>query len=63
MTDIDTAATALLEVEMYQCKSGEFGKPLARKMAMDGKTSLVIFFANVAKKFHNAMLYVFIIVK
>lgn len=39
MTDIDTAAAALLEVEMYRRKTGEFGRALARKMAIDGKTS------------------------
>ncbi len=39
MTDIDTAAAALLEVEMYRRKTGEFGRALARKMATDGKTS------------------------
>nr|XP_015645954.1 uncharacterized protein LOC107281601 [Oryza sativa Japonica Group] len=39
MTDIDTAAAALLEVEMYRRKTGEFGRALARRMAIDGKTS------------------------
>jgi hypothetical protein len=39
MTDVDTAAAALQEVEFYRRKQGEFGRPLAEKMAYDHNTS------------------------
>jgi hypothetical protein len=43
MTNIEMVAATLLEVEMYRCKSSEFGRPLARKMVMDGKSWLGMF--------------------
>ena len=39
MTDIDTAAEALSEAQIFRIKSGSFSGELAKKMACDGKTS------------------------
>jgi hypothetical protein len=39
MTDLDTAATTLLEMQTFCVKAGSFSSPLAQKMAVDGKTS------------------------
>jgi len=39
MTDIDTAAEALSEAQIFRIKSGSFSDELAKKMACDGKTS------------------------
>jgi len=39
MTDIDSAAAALSEAQIFRTKSGSFASELAKKMACDGKTS------------------------
>jgi hypothetical protein len=39
MTDLDTAAAALSEVQTFCAKTGSFSSPLAQKMAVDDKTS------------------------
>jgi hypothetical protein len=39
MTDLDTAAAALLEAQTFYAKTDSFSSPLAWKMAIDGKTS------------------------
>jgi hypothetical protein len=39
MTNVDTAAEALSEVQTLCVKVGSFSSPLAQKMAVDGKTS------------------------
>jgi hypothetical protein len=39
MTDLDTAATALSEVQTFCANVDSFSSPLAQKMAVDGKTS------------------------
>jgi hypothetical protein len=39
MTDVDTAAEALSEVQTFHAKAGSFSSPLAQKMAVDGKIS------------------------
>ena len=39
MADIDTAAEALSEAQIYRTKGGSFSSELAKKMACDGKTS------------------------
>ena len=38
MTDVDTTAQALVEVDFYRKKQGEFGRPLAKKMMYDHNT-------------------------
>ena len=38
MTDVTTAAEALIEAETYRTKSLSFSGPLAARMAWDGKT-------------------------
>jgi hypothetical protein len=38
MTDLDTVAAALSEVQTFCAKAGSFSSPLAQKMAVDGKT-------------------------
>jgi hypothetical protein len=40
MTDVDTAAETLSEVQTLCVNAGSFSSPLAQKMAVDGKTSL-----------------------
>jgi hypothetical protein len=39
MTDLDTAAAALLEAQTFFANAGSFSSPLAQKMEVDGKTS------------------------
>jgi hypothetical protein len=39
MTNVGTTAQALLEVDFYERKQGEFGRPLAEKMVYDHNTS------------------------
>ena len=39
MTDVDTTAQALAEVDFYIRKQGEFGRPLVEKTAYDHNTS------------------------
>jgi hypothetical protein len=39
MTDLDTAAVALSEVQTFYANAGSFSSPLSQKMAVDGKTS------------------------
>jgi hypothetical protein len=39
MTDLDTAAVALLEAQTFYANVGSFSSPLAQKMEVDGKTS------------------------
>lgn len=45
MTDVDAAVQALQEVELYRRKQGEFGRPLAEKMAYDHNTLLASWWA------------------
>jgi hypothetical protein len=39
MTDVDTAAEALLEAQTFYVNASSFSSPLAQKIAVDGKTS------------------------
>jgi hypothetical protein len=39
MTDVDTAAEALSEVQIFHTKAGSFSNPLAQKMMVDDKMS------------------------
>ena len=39
MTDVQSAAQALQELELFRQKVGEFGGEMAMKMAMDPRTS------------------------
>jgi hypothetical protein len=46
MTDLNTVAAALSEPQTFYTKTGSFSSPLAHKMTVDGKTSLICIFFN-----------------